>query len=231
MAAISEIRKYPKVHIYYTGRQGAPQARNFGAAKASGDLLLFADAHLEFRYGWGPKIASAIEFNKMSIITPCITKIGDDNSRGCGFKWTNLLMAVHWLPDLIPSIHEIPFACGCCMAIEKKLFYEIGEFDSGTKFWGDEDSEMCMRSWLMGHRVLCDPSIRVGHMFRSSHPYVIHWSDIIYNKIRFAFSHFGGERLISYLKSMSGIPDFSKLLIAVIEKKTNMALLIGELIC
>jgi hypothetical protein len=56
----------------------------------------------------------------MSIITPTITVMGDDNSRSSGFKWNNIYMEVEWLPDVTSEIHEIPFACGCCMAIGKK---------------------------------------------------------------------------------------------------------------
>jgi hypothetical protein len=55
---------------------------------------------MEFRQGWGSKILNAIDLNHKSIITPCITIIGDDNSRGCGFKWTNPVMEIYWLSDL-----------------------------------------------------------------------------------------------------------------------------------
>jgi glycosyltransferase involved in cell wall biosynthesis len=141
-ASISGITKYQTIHVHDMPRGGAPQARNLGAANASGDILVFADAHLEFRKGWGPKIRNTLELNNMSIVTPCITAMGDDASGGCGFKWSDISMQIFWLPDLISSIHEIPFACSCCMAVEKKVFNEIGRFDSGTRFWGEEDSEI-----------------------------------------------------------------------------------------
>jgi GT2 family glycosyltransferase len=207
------------VYIYETPRKGAPQARNFGAAKASGDVLIFADAHIEFRQGWGSKIINAMELYEKCIITPCITVIGDDNSRGCGFRWSNLVMEIYWLPDLVPYIHEIPFACSCCMAVEKKVFDDIGQFDRGIRFWGEEDSEISIRTWLMGYRVLCDPSIRVGHMFRGSHPYNLHWADITYNKIRFAFSHFSNERITNHLRAISSVPDFTEILLMVLENE------------
>ena len=213
----SGIGKLPMVHIFETPREGAPQVRNLGAAKSSSDVLLFADAHLEFRQGWGSKIINALELHKNSIITPCITVIGDDNSRGCGFKWANLVMNIYWLPDLVPYIHEIPFACSCCMGVEKKVFDEIGQFDAGTRFWGEEDSEISIRAWLMGYRVLCDPSVRVGHAFRGSHPYNIGLVDTIYNKIRFSFSHFSNERITDHLRALSNVPNFTETLLMVLE--------------
>jgi glycosyltransferase involved in cell wall biosynthesis len=213
----SNIKNLAKVNVYEMQRQGAPQARNFGAEKAYGDILLFADAHNEFKKDWGFKILNAFEFNPKSIITPRITVLGDENSRGCGFKWIDLSMKIYWLPDLKPEIHEIPFACSCCMALEKNMFNEIGQFDSGIRFWGEEDSELSIRAWLMGHPVLCDPSIRVGHLFRGNHPYNIEWPDTIYNKIRFAFSHFGNKRMVRHLRVLANLADFERMLFMVLE--------------
>jgi glycosyltransferase involved in cell wall biosynthesis len=215
----SVIRKLPMVHIYDTPREGAPQARNFGANKASKDALLFADAHLQFRHGWGPKILNDLKVNEDSVITPCITVMDDENRRACGFKWINLDMEILWLPDLNSHVHEIPFACSCCMAVKKCMFDEIGQFDSGIRFWGEEDSEISMRAWLMGHRVLCDPYIRVGHMFRNSHPYDITWFDRTYNKIRLSLSHFSIERIQRHLTAISYTPDFDKILLKVVEDR------------
>ena len=205
------------VRVYNTSREGAPQARNFGAKKASNDALIFVDAHSNFPLGWGRKILNSLDENQNCMITPCVTVMGDDNSRGCGFKWENILMAIAWLPDLKPEIHEIPFACGCCIAVKKKVFDEIGQFDSGIRFWGDEDSEISMRAWLMGYRVLCDPSIRVGHMFRSARPYNLEWSDTIYNKMRFVISHFKSERISKHLMALSSVPDFGKILLMTLQ--------------
>lgn len=213
----SGMEKLLNVCVYNMPRQGAPQARNFGARQTSCRHLIFADCHLEFTKGWGPKILNALERNPKSIITPCITAIGDHNSRGCGFKWKNLNMEPEWLPDINPQIHEIPFACGCCMAIEKRHFDELGQFDSGIRLWGGEDSDICLRSWLFGYGVLCDPSIRVAHKFKTSFLYPVEWLDINYNKIRFSFSHFSSERLTRVLRSMYDENDFSKALIMVLE--------------
>jgi GT2 family glycosyltransferase len=208
------------VNVYDMPRLGAPQARNLGASKSSGDILVFADAHLEFKQGWGPRFTNALDLNRRSIIAPCITVIGNENCRGCGFKWSDLSMQVFWLPDLMSQIHEIPFACGCCMVMEKEVFDEIGQFDTGIRFWGEEDSELCMRAWLMGFRVLCEPPVRVGHKFRASFPYNLDRIDIIFNKIRFVISHLSSERVTKYLRTIADAQDFSKLLLMVLEGNT-----------
>jgi glycosyltransferase involved in cell wall biosynthesis len=169
----SNIRKLSMVSIYDTSREGAARARNFGANKASGDVLAFADAHLEFNLGWDCQILQSLE--EKSIIPPCITAIEDQNSKDCGFKWKNLIMDIEWFPDIKSHIHEVPFACGCCMAVVKNTFDKIGRFDSGSQIWGVEDAEICLRAWLLGYSVLCEPSIKVRHMFRDRFPYEVQW--------------------------------------------------------
>jgi glycosyltransferase involved in cell wall biosynthesis len=202
----SRIRKLKMVRVYNsTTRLGAPQARNFGANNASSDMLLFADAHLRFKQGWGPKILNNLEDCENSIIAPCITAIANEKAGGYGFVWMNLKMEIKWLPKKKCSTYEIPFAGGACLAVEKKMFDQIGQFDSGIILWGGADFELCLRAWLLGYRVLCDPSIVVAHGFRRSHPYKVGRLDIHHNRIRVAFSHFNSDRLSRYLKFYAGV--------------------------
>jgi len=214
---ILAIKDLPMVRLYDTPREGAPQARNFGATNASSKFLLFADAHLEFRQNWGNTILNDLENNQTSIITPCVTVMNDYNSRGCGFRWKNINMEIEWFPDVKNELHEIPFACGCCMAVEKNTFIQIGQFDSGTRMWSEEDSEICMRTWLLGCSVLCDPSVKVGHNFKTSFPYEVKWMDLNYNKIRFLFSHFNSQRLTTYLTALSQASNFTETLLMVLK--------------
>lgn len=196
---LSNIKKLTNVEVFETKRKGAGQARNFGANMSKNDILIFADAHVEFPVDWGKKILNAS--NHDGIITPVITAYGDNNARASGFEWSNLKMDVYWRPDMKKEIHEVPFACSCCMAIKKEIFEKIGKFDDGLILWGSEDSELSIRTWLLGYRVLCEPSFRVGHLFRPSHPYKIDWFDIMHNKIRFAFLHFSPKRLSRFLNA------------------------------
>jgi GT2 family glycosyltransferase len=206
----SSIRRLSKIHVYDSpSRLGSPHARNFGARKASSNFLLFADAHLQFfEERWGPKVLNDLKENKDCIITPCFTDIGDApeirNTKGCGFRWTNMTLDSSGIPGVKPYIHEVPFAGGAFMAVEKRLFYELGEFDSGIRIFGSGDIEISLRAWLLGFRVLCDPSIRIGHKWRGvQREYTLEQIDLIHNKIRIAISHFDSKRLIKYMRVRS----------------------------
>ncbi len=214
---LSAVKDLPQVYVYDSEREGAPQARNLGASKAKGETLVFADAHVRFPSGWGKQVLEATQ-KANGIVTPCITSIDDEDSRGCGFAWSNLRMDIKWLEDVDPNTHEVPFACSCCMSIPRPVFRQVGGFDAGTRFWGSEDSELSMRTWLLGFKVVCDPSMRVGHMFRDEHPYHITKFDELYNKVRFAFSHFSVQRLEHFLW---GIADEPMLLDVLLEIKAS----------
>jgi glycosyltransferase involved in cell wall biosynthesis len=216
---LSAIEGLPEVKVYESEREGAPQARNLGASKANGDILVFADAHVQFHNGWGERmLESSKKVN--GIVTPSIAVLGDESSRGAGFVWKNIHMDIAWLPDSGSMIHDIPFACSACIAVPKKVFNDVGGFDSGTRYWGSEDSELSMRAWLFGYEVVCDPSIRVSHAFKEEHPYHIAWFDELYNKARFAFSHFSVKRLESFLRGNTNVPMMLDVLLEI--QKSNV---------
>lgn len=209
----NQIKKLPKVSVYEMKTEGPARSRNLGANMATSEFILFSDAHVQFRKGWDLQILKDIQMND-SIITPGIAADDNDNARGYGYKWTNQNMDMAWLPYTRADIHEIPFACACWMAMKRRTFNDIGKFDSGLSSYGNEDTEISIRAWLLGHSVLCDPSIIVGHKFRRSFPYEVKWIDFLHNKIRLAFLHFNSKRLSSFLTSYSAVSkdsgDFTK---------------------
>ena len=216
----SKIEDLDSVHLFNSAIPLSPaQAKNTGASKSSGEILLFTDAHVFFSYGWEYKILKALRDENV-IISPCITLMGDENIIGCGFKWRNLNMELKWLTDLTQEIHEIPFAAGACMAVSKRTFEDLGQFDYDFRSWGMEDAEISLRAWTQGCNVLCDTTNRVSHKFKTNFPYTVSPKDIYYNRIRLCFLHFRSKRLIKYLRHLSRhlfpITEFNNILIKLI---------------
>ncbi|PRD33080.1 UNVERIFIED_CONTAM: Polypeptide N-acetylgalactosaminyltransferase 14 [Trichonephila clavipes] len=64
-----------------------------------------------------------------------------------------------------------PVIHGGLFLANKSWFNELGGLDKGLDIWGLENIEISIKTWLCGGEVLTVPCSRIGHVFRSRHPY------------------------------------------------------------
>lgn len=166
-------------------RSGLIRARMAGAQAAKGDVLIFLDAHCESSPGWLEPLLTRIKENPKAALCPEIDNIdhntlsyGGTGSFSVGGFWWSLHFTWRPIPaheqkrrkseiDLIRS----PTMAGGLFAIDRAFFFEIGAYDTGMEIWGGENLELSFRIWMCGGSLEFVPCSRVGHIFRSSHPY------------------------------------------------------------
>ena len=167
--------------LVMTERKGLIVARAEGARAATGEVLVFFDAHTEVNANWLPPLLEPIALNRRIATEPIIDNFdsgtfeyyGDGRNTGSrgGFDWNWIYK---WLPKL-PGTDNIepfqtPIMLGCAFAINREFFWELGGYDEGLQVWNGENYELSFKLWLCGDGLLQVPCSRVAHTFRGVNP-------------------------------------------------------------
>jgi glycosyltransferase involved in cell wall biosynthesis len=191
------IDSYPdkdKIKLITTDGVGPANARNIGADNASGDFLIFCDAHLTFEDWWIDRLLEPILLNKTDVVTPGIASQEHPDSVGYGMTLSQYLVG-RWNTKE-NALFDTPIVPGGCFIISKEIFREVEGFEEGFTSWGYEDMELSIKLWLFGYRCSVEPAVKVLHLFRSKHPYEVDYSGVYYNLLRMGYLHFNENRIL-----------------------------------
>jgi len=187
-------KKSEKVKLVNTGGIGSARARNAGAAAARGEFFIFCDAHIFVEDNWIDRLVESIDSGRVDAVCPGIAPHDRSNDVAGGFTWDDRLRFI-WLPRP-PKLSPVPLLPGGCMAVSAKVFFDVEGFDRGFIVWGREDEEISLKMWLFGYTLGVNPDVKVLHVFRQRHPYIVTWDHVDYNLLRMAYSHFKSERIV-----------------------------------
>jgi len=202
------------VRLIRTTGLGSANARNMGVGYATGDILVFCDAHVLVEKDWLEKMAAAMSEPGIDVLTPGIADHGNSSCVGFGQTWDEKLEA-KWLISAPPDISPIPLAPGGFEAVKKEAFSRVGGFEKGFKIWGHEDVEFSFKCWLFGFGVYVIPGVIVQHVFRPRHTYYVSCREVNYNLMRMALSHFNKERIARTIDMIKDAADNEKVLAEV----------------
>ncbi|XP_065522071.1 polypeptide N-acetylgalactosaminyltransferase 15 isoform X3 [Lathamus discolor] len=233
-SALSEyISKLDGVKLIRSNKRlGVIRGRMLGAARATGDVLIFMDSHCECQKGWLEPLLARLSSNRNSVVSPVIDVIDWKTfqyyhsmglHRGV-FDWK---LNFHWEP--VPEHEEkvrqspispirSPVVAGAVVAMDRHYFQNIGAYDSDMTTWGAENLELSIRTWLCGGSVEIIPCSRVGHVYRNHFPRAFSYEDaIVRNKIRIAETWLGPFKenfykhdTVAFLISKAEKPDCSE---------------------
>uniref|UniRef100_A0A914YQX3 Glycosyltransferase 2-like domain-containing protein n=1 Tax=Panagrolaimus superbus TaxID=310955 RepID=A0A914YQX3_9BILA len=184
----SKIEKWEeKVVIKYersAKREGLIKAKVFAARLAEGDIIIFLDSHCEVTEKWIEPLIATIEEDSTRVVLPIVDLIDPMKfiytqamvaksvfNWALFFKWEYFDWSYFDKEENNVKPFETPSMSGGLLAISRKYFKEIGEYDFGMEIWGAENTEMAVRVWTCGGSVLVAPCSRVGHVFRYRRPY------------------------------------------------------------
>jgi GT2 family glycosyltransferase len=190
-------------------RFGIARSRNYGAAHARGEVLVFTDAHMSFDPGWLAPIRDALESPDVGAASLPVAAIDDSRCKGYGIRWKDDLMNVEWLPCPGDAPTAVPMLCGCFIAMRRDVFAECGGFDGGLVRWGYEDAELSLRLWTSGYECVVVPGAEVRHLFRSRFPYELEPWLLVHNRLRVGIVHFTEHRLARLVARLQGSEAFA----------------------
>lgn len=187
--------------VIRTSGEGPARARNIGVEVAKGDIIVFFDSHVAPLHGWDVHLKQILSKPEVGIVGPVVSNLLDPSGKGYGGTF-DLSFHFRWLSKKGDDPYPVPTLSACAIAARRDTFLEIGGFDEGLRRWGDEDTELCLRCWLLGFHVYLSPSAEVMHLFRPAHPYPVSYLGIAINKVRIAFMHWSKARFEKSLRMM-----------------------------
>jgi glycosyltransferase involved in cell wall biosynthesis len=206
-------RRRGRVRLHRVKGFGVAKARNFGARQASGDALVFADAHLSLDALWWQPLLEQIEDPRVGAAAPGITQLPSAPVAGYGITFSGPHLEVKWLRRKPKSPQAAPILPGCCLAMRRDVLERAGGgWDDGLLHRGNVDNETSVRLWLLGYELMIVPEVVVQHRFRQQSPYAVGWPEYLHNRLRLAFVHFNPQRLARVVARLRKYPGFGEAL-------------------
>jgi GT2 family glycosyltransferase len=206
--SIERLPRDRRIRVVRGAGRGVAQARNRGARRAHGDLLVFSDAHLELPRGWWKGLAARAVRKGVGGVAPAISSIRKPDRVGHGLRFQGPDLEISWLWTEHRRAHRPPLIPWCCTMMHRDVFEATGGFDEGMTGMGSIDNEMSLRLWLLGYELWVVPSIVVGHLFRRKQPYPLTAWQQLHNRTRLALVHLDLPRIARFVGRMRTDPDF-----------------------
>lgn len=133
--------KYP-LFLVSTKVRGVSYARNFGAKKSKGEVLIFFDADTQIPKNYLKKIAENFKEKKPDFLTTHLKVDSTKPSEQMFASFSNLFAE-------FGKVFKTPFSYGAMQAIKKEAFFDVGGYDIKTKFAEDSQlfQELCNRKY------------------------------------------------------------------------------------
>ncbi len=196
-------RRFPQIRtIRESERTGCSAAKDLGARRSRGDVILFLDGHCKPEHAAVRRLVDDVEeLDGEAIVTPRVTALDCRQWKslmfyaGHGYRLDLQTLEGKWvrLDALRPRgrFFESPGFVGCCLALSRKLYRKLGGFDRDMREWGVEDIDLSLKAWLMGHPVLHDPRAIIGHRFRRKFDnFRVSVESVLANQLRTARKNF-----------------------------------------
>ena len=205
-------------------RLGAVGARNHGVGRATGDYLVFIDAHTELTDDWLPNLLAPLKREQVGVTTPAILPLfEEDPPRILGARIADARLEWDY-PAPRPTSNPYPVMIAPLggFAVEAETFKGLGGFDAGlAPPWSNEDTDMSFRYWTEGYTVMAVPTVEVRTLYRDAFPYAgVTEAVRVYNTLRIALKYLARRDVEKVFAAHQSDYDLPGALMRIIESDT-----------
>jgi GT2 family glycosyltransferase len=191
-------------------RLGIARARNFGAAAAQGDVVVFSDAHVLPRPGWLEPLLRQLSQPGVGAAAPELSDMATGKVRVHGLAFADDALNVRWIRAAgSVAARPVPLLCGCFLALRRDVLEDAGGFDAGFTPYGAEDLELCLRLWRLGYECVVEPASKVRHRWRAAAK-ELNWEDFLYNILRLGQLHLAPDALAGLIECVVAQESFAE---------------------
>lgn len=199
----SEFKGHIGKIIALSHNSGYATACNVGAKYAKGRFLIFLNADCIVTPNWVHPMIEIFSDNVGIVGNMQLKQNGNIDSAGSEWHWatktfehigrniysgkrlTNVMRLTDAPPDLL-QVAPREMVTGCCFAIPKRLFDDLGGYDLGYRISYWEDSDLNMQVREKGYEILFQPNSQVfhrgSHANSGNHPFMMDNAKRFYEK-------------------------------------------------
>jgi glycosyltransferase involved in cell wall biosynthesis len=195
---------------------GVQQSRRHGAAVASGDVLVWLDAHMRFAPDWLDHMMAHVDSGALLCAAWWDYALTKPLCWGADFLWRAQRDYANGHCAGFDFRHrtsypgegalEVPMVIGACYMMLRENYERIGGFSPFFRTWGKDEQDISARAWIAGVGVKCVTGARVGHLSRSHFPYRVRWEEIEFNQIAMVRTVFGESTAAALEELLRPVP-------------------------
>jgi len=192
-------------------QRGHVALRNEAAERATGEVLMFLDAHHAFSPCWLTNLCEALRRHEWrAIVGPVVGSLDEQNWRAnwnLNYGWSSTAdFAQHFQnsPEGVGPGGAVQWLGGCQIMIAKPAYQEIGGLCPLFQGHGSDDTDFCLRAFLFGYDCFIEPTAVLGHAYKRQFVNPVTWGHLVVNRLLLAYLNLGEEALASVMDQCRG---------------------------
>ena len=184
----------PEVHVIRNAEPiGVSRSRRYAASVASGDVLVWLDAHMTFAPDWLAHMLNHVDSGALLCSAFWDYELSTCHCWGADFLWCG--ERAYWegrypgfelrhrtkFPG--PGAVDVPMIVGACYMTLGSSYEEFGGCSPFFRVYGVDEQDLSARAWIAGLGVKCVTGAKVGHLSRSAFPYPVNFEHLEFNQL------------------------------------------------